>query len=133
MTYLTISAQIVTMLNTISDFNAVYDSEKKELEKYPCATVTALSHENEFADTHHNIRRFNFNVRVYYRTADIDLSEGIMQGEVDNVIATIEADPTINGSCDFAVPTSSRWGWAEREVPVRYCEITISAQVRLLR
>jgi len=133
MSYEDIALQIKTELLTITDFNAVYAGERKELLKYPSATVTALSHDNEFADTHHNTRHYSFNVRVYYRSDDVATSESVMQGLVDQVITEIEGNPTLNGSCDFATPTSSRWGWAEREVPVRYSEITITAQVRLLR
>ena len=131
--YTDIGTALKTLLETISDFEVVYGDEKKELLKYPCATVTALAHNNEFIDTHHNTRHYQFSVRLYYRNDTSIDAENILRALADEVITTVEGDPTLSGACDFAQPLEGTWTWAEREVPVRVCDITISARVRQLR
>lgn len=131
--YTAIGTALKTLLETISDFKIVYAHEAKELNQYPCATVTALSHNDEFIDTHHNTRHYQFSIRLYYRNDESANAESVLRGLADDVITTVEGDPTIGGSCDFAQPLEGAWTWAEREVPVRVCDITISARVRELR
>ena len=133
MTYVNIAAELVAILNTITEFNAVYNYEKKELEKYPCATVTALSHSDEFADTSSNQRTFRFSIRLYYRTDTEQDAETILRDLVDKVIVAIEAKPRLNNVVDFARPIDATWDYTERELPVRYCAITIECLTRLPR
>ena len=131
--YVAIGTAIKTLLETISAFKIVYAYEAKELTQYPSATITALAHNDEFIDTHHNTRHYQFTVRLYYRNDDTASAESVLRGLVDSVITTVEGDPTLGGACDFAQPLAGTWTWAEREVPVRVCDITISARVRELR
>ncbi len=133
MSYVSISAQIVALLQTITELNQVYAYEPKELNKYPCATVSALSHKDEFNDTAANIRKFTFIIRIYTRTDSASDAESVMQNVVDKVMAKIESSVTLNGTCDFARPTEARWMYGEREVPVRICELTVEANKRVNR
>lgn len=133
MSYVTIAAQLKTILQTITELNQVYDYEPKELLKYPCATITSTSHKNEFNDLAANRRIFTFTIRIYNRTDIASDAETIMRIVADRVITTIEGNVTLNGSCDWASPTEGKWGFAEREVPVRICEIAIEAAKRVNR
>ena len=133
MSYSSIGTQIKTVLLTISDFNLVYGYEPKELLKYPCATVTASSHADIFATTASNQRTFKFDIRLYFRTDTAEDAEGILRDLADQVIVAFEANPTLNGSCDFARPISGNWLFQEREVPVRVVEIVIECLKRLNR
>ncbi len=133
MSYATIGSALKTLLDTIGDFNVVYNYEPKELLKYPCGTVTASGHSDEFASTASNQRTFRFAIRLYYRTDTAEDAEGILRTLTDTVITTVEGDPTLSGACDFARPLSATWIYQEREVPVRVCDLGIECLVRLPR
>lgn len=133
MSYVSIVAQIKTLLLTIAEINIVYDYEPKELVKYPCTTVTATGHNNEFGDLAANKRRFLFTIRCYTRTDSASDAETILRTVADKVIEKIENNVTLGGSCDWARPTEGRWSYQEREVPVRVCEMTIEAVKRVNR
>ncbi len=133
MTYVSISGQIKTLLESITELNAVYDYEEKNLQKYPCATITAVAHKNEFVDLAANKRRFTFIIRLYNRTDSASDGERIMKIVADKVMQKIESNVTLGGSCDFAIPSEGKWGYQDREVPVRVCEITVEALKRVNR
>ncbi len=133
MSYVSISAQIKALLLTITELNQVYEYEPKELKKYPCATLIALSHENIFGDLAANKRTYSFIIRVYNRTDSASNGERIMKIVVDKIIEKIESNVTLNGSCDWANPTKGTWTYQTREVPVRLCEIRVDAKKRVDR
>ena len=133
MSYVTIAAQLKILLQTITELNQIYDYEPKELLKYPCATITSSGHRNEFNDLAANRRVFTFIIRIYNRTDSASDAETIMRTVADRVISVVEGNITLNGSCDWASPTEGKWGFAEREVPVRICEITVEAVKRVNR
>lgn len=133
MTYVSIAAGIMARLQTVSELEQVYNHEPKELAKFPCATVTAFSHADIFADTAANTRQFTFMVRLYFRTDVAQDAETVLRSVADKVIEKIESDVTLNGSCDFARPSEGRWLFQQREVPVRVVEITVEALRRLNR
>lgn len=133
MTYVSIAVQLKTLLQSITELSTIYDYEAKELNQYPCATLTASSHKNDFQDTAANRRSFVFTVRLYNRTDSASDGERIMRVVADKVMQTIEANVTLNGSCDWATPSEGVWGYQEREVPVRVCEITIVVLKRVVR
>lgn len=133
MTYVSIATQLKTLLQSITELSTVYDYEAKELNRYPCATLTAGSHKNNFQDTAANRRQFVFTIRLYNRTDSAADGERIMRVVADKVIQAVETNITLNGSCDWAAPSEGVWGYQEREVPVRVCEITVIAVKRVVR
>lgn len=133
MSYVSISAQIKALLEGVTGLNEVYEYEPKELAKYPCATITAQSHQNLFNDTAANRRQYTFMIRCFYRTDDAAVAESTLQTIADAIISAIETNVTLNGACDFARPTAGKWLYAERELPVRIVEITVEATKRFNR
>ncbi len=133
MSYTSIRAGIVSMLQTVSGIQQVYNYEAKELAKYPAATVTNLSHKNLFADTARNRRQYSFMIRLYFRTDVAQDAETILSTITDAVIVKIESDPTLGGVCDFAEPSEGKWLFQEREVPLRLVEIVVTAMKQVLR
>lgn len=133
MTYTAIAGGIKNILDGVTGLAVAYDHEPKELLQYPAATLTALSHADAFADLAANNREFVFTIRVYYRTEDASSAERVVRSIVDDIIAAIESDVTLRGTCDYAKPTGGTWAFGEREVPVRYCQITIAAKKRVMR
>ena len=129
MGYTTIGTALFNKVDAVSDLDFTYNYEPKELAKYPCATVSALSHANTFADTAANRREMVFIIRVYFRTDQTDY-ERIMRTTVDAIMEAVETDPSLSGACDFAEPSEAKWFFQEREVPVRVCEITVNCVFR---
>jgi len=132
MSYETIGLAIYTLLGNITEIDQVFNYEPNELKKYPCTTVSALEHTNEFSDLAANRREYHFIIRVYFRRDMADY-EVIMRKVIDQIITEFETDSSLGGACDFAQPTESKWLFQEREVPVRVCEVTISAIKRVNR
>ena len=125
MNYVTIAAQLVTLLGEVSELNRVVNHEPKELGEYPCATVAAAAHVNAFQTTGGNDRRYAFTVRLYYRTDVAQDAETVLRDVTDKVIAKLEANVTVANVWDIARPTEARWFYQEREVPVRVVELTV--------
>ena len=131
MGYVSIANQLEVILSAITGVNVVYDHEPKLLEKYPAATIIASAHKDSFKDLQANKREFTFVVRLYYRTEDAATGESVMRTNVDAVIGAIEGNATLNGACDWAKPSEATWGYTERDVPLRYAQITVTAVVRV--
>lgn len=133
MSYVSIAAQLVNILQGVSDLVTVYNHEPKELKDYPCATVTAASHKDAFSDTAANRRVYLFTIRLYFRTDVAQDAETVLRSLADSIISAIESNVTLNGACDFAKPTEGAWDYQEREVPVRVCILTIECNKRINR
>jgi hypothetical protein len=126
---------------TIPAIKIVYDYEPKELASedlnggYPAATISALSHANDFHDLAGNARTFAFVVRLYYPTSDTREADAeyTLRSVMDSIITTLEYDVTLGGSCEWAKPTEASWSFQEREIPLRAVDLTIECQKRTLR
>lgn len=133
MGYVSITAAIVSVLNSVSDIQVVYNHEPKELEKYPSATVTALSHANVFEDLAANKRVYRHKIVLYFRTDIAQDAESILQALADEVITALEHDTTLGGVTDITNPSGGKWAYQQRELPVRLIEITVSSMQRVVR
>lgn len=133
MSYVSLGSALTTILESISDINAVYNHEPKELKDYPAVTVTALRHQDTFSDTAANKRVFTFNIRVYFRTDVEQDAESVLRGIVDQIISAIESNVTLSGACDFARPTEAVWDYQERELPVRVAVLSVECVKRINR
>ncbi len=72
MSYVAIDTQLRTILGNVSGLNAVYDHEKKELAKYPAASVTPAEHKNKPGHTAGNKRSYLFLIRLYIRVDELE-------------------------------------------------------------
>lgn len=131
MGYETIAGSLENIINSVDGVAVVYDHEAKELGKYPAVTIIAMGHQNEYNDLQANKHSYNFAIRVYYRTDDAATAESTVRGIVDAIIEAVETDTTLSGACDFARPTSSTWAFGEREVPVRFAQVNVTARLRV--
>lgn len=130
MGYVTIAAQLKSLLEGVSGLNAVYDYDAKELKKYPAATITAQGHQGAFSDLQANRHEYAFVIRIYYQTEDAASAESVMRTVVDAVMNEIETHTTLNDTCSWARPSEASWGFLEREVPLRYAQITVRTVAR---
>lgn len=133
--YKPIKDAIVSKLQTVESLDVVYAKEEKILGSFPAATVSAKSHEGQFEDTVSNLKTYEHFIRLYFRTDennDADY-EDVLETVADSVIYALEHDITLGGVVDWAMPTSGIWKFGQKEVPVRYLEITFTSKARVVR
>ena len=133
--YLPVKNQLVSILQGVSSLKVVYGKEAKALGQFPAACVSAMGHENSFHDLAANDKTYHHFVRIYFRTDennDADY-EDVLESVADDVITALEHNLTLNGSCDWSLPTSGNWGFGEKEVPVRYLELVVTSRARVIR
>jgi hypothetical protein len=133
MSHVSIGSAIETILTGVTSLNAVYSGVPDTLDKYPCACVLDMGWENKQHDTGGNIRTHRFRVIVFSLNSDKAAAEALIRDLSDDVIAAIEGNVTLTGTCDFATATSGVRQFGEREVPVTFMEITVLANKRYLR
>jgi len=133
MSYTAISAELVDILEGITELSEVYDAEPKSLNQFPSAAVSAKGHVNTFFDTKDNERVYTFTIRLFNRPDQPNTCELELRSIADDVIDAIEGDVTLGGTCDFAEPTQATWSIVTREIPVQIVEITVSAHVKVSR
>ena len=133
MGYVSIANKLVELIDEVTEIEPVYNHEPSAIEVYPAAVVQAAGPRDRFNDTASNIRSFTFIVRLFY-SADVDQdAETILRDVADKVIAKLEANVTGAGVWDIARPTEATWRWAEREIPQRIVELTVSIEQRVNR
>ncbi len=133
MGYVSVTTKLASLLNEITDFQAVYQYEPNALSGYPAAIVIAVGHRDAFYDTAANRRTYSYLIKLLYRL-DVDAdAESILQQLTDQVIAKLEANVTVAGVWEIARPTQATWSFGEREVPVRVVELTVDIESRVLR
>jgi len=135
MSYTDIGLAIKGKLDTISQLLEVFNYEPKELTQYPCATISAKSHENAFNDLCANVRTYKFIIRLYYRFDVAADAESVLRSVTDLVVTELENDPTLAGAVDYAVPTKTDTDWSNqtREVPVKVVTLDLTARKRVNR
>ena len=135
MTYTGIRAKIIDLLEAIPELAEVIDHDPDKLTQYPAATVEAASHQDSFYDTGANQRAFSFIVRCYYPISSgrDQSAETRLIATVDAIVTTLEATVSVPRVWEIARPTRAVWSKDEREMPVRFCEITFTVESRVLR
>ena len=136
--YKPIKDAIVTKLNplvTAGTLKVVYGKEEKAIKQFPAVCVSAKGHEAELHDTVSNRKHYQHFVRIYFRTDegnDPDY-EDVLTTVADAVITALEADLTLGGVVDWALPTSGTWQNVEKETPLRCLELVVQSEARIVR
>ena len=136
--YKPIKDQIVAILQGVSSLKQVYGKEEKAPADFPAACISAKEHTSSFSSVGTggvNKREYHHFVKIYFRTDeknDADY-EDILESTADDVIAALEANITLNDTCEYAVPTTGAWRFGTKQVPVRFLELTVTATVRVKR
>lgn len=133
MGYVSIGNKLKDLLDTLTDLKAVYNYDPNELGIYPSATIEALAHQNTAYDTAANNRTYTFVIRLFYRTDEDADAESILRDLADQVIDVLEQNVTVAGVWEILRQTNAQWIHAQREVPVRVCELTVEIRSRELR
>lgn len=132
MGFKTIKDQIVAILQTVSELEVVYGKEEKAIAKFPAACVSAKEHSSRFytvGSGGRNERQYQHYVRIYFRTDESNDAdyEDVLESVADKVVQAFESNTTLNGSCNWSIPTSGIWRFGEKETPVRIFELVITS------
>ncbi len=138
MGYKTIKDQIVAILQTVTELEVVYGKDEKALKLFPSACVSAKEHTSRFytvGSGGRNERQYQHYVRLYFRTDEVNDPdyEDILESVADKVVQAFESNITLNGVCNWAIPTSGIWRFGEKESPVRIFELVIASTAVIKR
>jgi len=79
-----ITAEIITLLNTVSAIQEVSNYEKSSFRAFPAATLVGSENESEFEATQERQRVYAFNIKLYQEVgsdAQGNTSEGLVEAE----------------------------------------------------
>jgi hypothetical protein len=151
--YETIRQAIAKILEDSNLFEKVSDFEVSQLYAFPMACVSASSHNatnSAFSviGSPAQQQTYTFTIRAYFNIVQSTTSSEDGQGDVtiienearkeaedkiieltDQMIELFARNRTLNESCSYASPISSRIGEMERNMIVKYGEITVQAVV----
>jgi len=111
MSWQTLSNQIKTKLESISDIQVVYDYPWLDFDGYPAVTITPSEMESDYETQQHNIRTYAFMIRAFLdleivnqATLQKKVEKGheIMRGLIDSIVDTFDKDETLSG---ISMPT----------------------------
>jgi len=57
----------------------------------------------------------------------------VLESVADDVQAAFEANITLNGACEYSIPSSGVWSFGFKETPVRIFELIITSTVHVRR
>jgi len=132
MSFVSIIAQIETILSGISDIQDVHNFDKGKFDGYPAAVIFSTENTSDFETTTQNRREFVFTIRIHYpmKVAGDDShkkADRILREVVDQVIDEFDKKFTLNGAVNFCFATPSVWGYQTREASaLRVAEIRLS-------
>lgn len=134
----TIKTQLVSILQTVSSVMVVYGKEEKELKQFPAVCISGDDYQGEYLSIGtggSNQETYQHIIRIYFRTDEANDPdyEDILESVVDDVIAVLRHNITLNGSCDWSLPISGRWDFGTKEVPVRFFELKENATKIVIR
>jgi len=133
MTYTSIASAIIAILNTVTELSQVNSDPNSEITEYPCAILTTMGHEDRYLNYNSNDRKYIFMVTIMFRVEVGGTTEDVMRDVVSKVVQAIEAQVLLGGACDMLEPTKATWGWDNRDVPRRICEIEVAVRKRETR
>ena len=132
MSVVAIKTQLLASLNAMGTLKGAFAFETgNPLGKYPFATLTLKSGEGEYADIAHNLRKHSFWIRVYQEQSKE--GQGVAQAEtiaisvLDELIAHLDLNTTLSGTCKYARPAGYSADYVNRELDVRVLEVQVDA------
>ena len=136
--YKPIKDAIVSILGGVTGLKIVYGKEEKAIKQFPAACVSAQGDDEAFdsigssGTNEVNIRHI---IRVYFRLDEqLDKDyEDILETVVDDIKQALRSNVTLNGTCEYSVPSFGQWRTGMKETPVRVYELTNTANVHLRR
>ncbi|MDP2670843.1 MAG: hypothetical protein U1C56_01045 [Candidatus Curtissbacteria bacterium] len=130
MSVVAIKTQLLASLNAMGTLKGAFAFETgNPLGKYPFATLTLKSGEGEYADIAHNLRKHSFWIRVYQEQSKegqgVSQAETIAISVLDELIAHLDLNTTLSGTCKYARPAGYDASFSNRELDMRVLEVQI--------
>ena len=137
--YTAIKNAILQLLTQSGQFERVYSTAPAVLEAFPCVTVEAQSSRAQDVAVSRmgapmQEETYTFAIRIFYglTKAAADTSndaraeaEAVILQKVDALIDLLAAYRNLNGACDYTRPVSTTIGETQREMVVKYAELTL--------
>jgi len=120
MSFVSIIAEIISILGTIPEIKEVHNFDKGKFTGYPAAVVYPSENSSDFETTTQNLRQYVFTIRVHVPlekvgTLDHQTADRILRETLDAIIAKFDNLFTLNGVVNFVNATPSVWGYQTRE------------------
>src|SRR3990167_2669372 len=130
MSVVAIKNQLMASLNAMGTLKGAfaYDTGNPD-GKYPFATLTLKSGEGEYADISRNLRKHSYWIRVYQEQSKE--GQGVAQAEtiaisvLDGLIAHLDLNTTLSGTCKYARPARYSSSYVNRELDMRTLEVEV--------
>ena len=134
-----IMAQIVSVLQGLSDIGEVDNWEKSSFRNFPAITVTPADNQSNFEATDQRIRIYSFNIRVYLEMLSnqqggsgdgLKETDRIMRDVIDMVTNTFDkpANARLGGTVLLVEPMPSIWAY-DTVRNMRVATVTLRCQV----
>ena len=127
-----IKTQLMASLNAMGTLKGAFAFETgNPAGKYPFACLTLKSGEGEYADISRNLRKHSYWIRVYQEQSKV--GQGVSQAEtlaisvLDELIAHLDQNTTLSGTCKYAKPARYDASYVNRELDTRILEVQIDA------
>ena len=132
MSFVSIIAEIISILGTIPEIKEVHNFDKGKFTGYPAAVVYPSENSSDFETTTQNLRQYVFTIRVHVPlekvgTLDHQTADRILRETLDAIIAKFDNLFTLNGVVNFVNATPSVWGYQTRETGgLRVAEVRLA-------
>ncbi len=130
MSVIAIKNQLMASLNAMGTLKGAFAYETgNPAGKYPFATLTLKSGDGVYADIARNLRKHTFWMRVYQEQSKE--GQGVAQAEtigiavLDELIAHLDQNTTLSGTCKYARPARYSGSYIDRELDTRILEVQI--------
>lgn len=131
MSYQSIGSALKTIVQGVSGFASVYDEAPTEMVPHPYALIIPTGHQSNFGSTQRNLREYNFQITLYH-SQDIAGYEAKLRQLADAVLDAVEANTSLNSTCEYNRVTSGSWGWVETQKPMRTVVFNVTAFKRAI-
>lgn len=121
MNYTDIWTKIYNIVNANTLLAAAYNYDKKTLDEFPVACISASTNIETILDTATNQGIYSFIVRAYDQNTDIENMEARMRTLCDWLMTDLRGMPLDNTVSRLVM--NVKWGWTDDEQPLRTFEI----------
>ena len=132
MSVVAIKNQLMASLNAMGTLKGAFAYETGNPGgKYPFACLTLKSGDGVYADISRNLRKHSFWMRVYQEQSKT--GQGVTKAEtigisvLDELIAHLDQNTTLSGTCKYARPARYNASYLDRELDTRILEVQLDA------
>lgn len=134
--YSSIISAIKTILSTVTEIKAVFDTEVTGTTAYPYATVMPVGHQDAYKSMRDIERIYTFTIRIYGNMTDTSTNT-IKQVQIcaDKAVNALskKANVSLSGTINYTKLTKGAFSFQQRESSTYVFECTYEASVLINR